>query len=55
MSSDDKAGYPVGNRTERPHHPDGWFPARPADETQGKMPPRGQPPASGEHDRPRKN
>lgn len=54
VSNDDKAGYPAGNRTERPHHPDGWFPDRPADDPNTVMPPRGRPPASGEHDRPTK-
>lgn len=54
-TNNDSAGYPVGNRTERPHHPDGWFPDRPADsENAGDMPRRGQPPASGTHDRPMK-
>lgn len=57
MSKDnnDSAGYPVGSRTDRPHHPDGWFPDREKNGgDSGPMPRRGQPPASGEHDRPTK-
>lgn len=50
----DSAGYPVGNRTEEPHHPDGWFPNTRETERNNDMPKRGQAPASGEHDRPTK-
>lgn len=55
VNTNNGGGYPVGNRTNEPHHPDGWFSERPADsESTGPMPRRGQPPASGEHDRPKK-
>lgn len=51
--TDDAAGYPVGGRTGKPHHPDGWFPARDGNGgDDGPMPERGRPPASGTHDRP---
>lgn len=54
-NTDDSAGYPVGNRTERPHSPSGWFPGRPADdESTGDMPARGTV-GRGTHDRPKKN
>lgn len=51
----DEAGESLGSRTQRPHHPDGWFPDRPAEqESNEKPPPRGTL-RSGVHDRPKKD
>ena len=53
----DEPGYPLGNRTNRPHHPDGWHPTRPAEEepqNQEGAPPRGKA-RFGVHDRPKKS
>lgn len=49
-------GESLGDRTNRPHHPDGWFPSRPAEEEPQNdkgAPPRGKA-RYGEHDRPSK-
>lgn len=46
-------GYSLGNRTERPHHPDGWSIDR-EDTANGDNPPRGTV-GRGEHDRPKRD
>lgn len=48
----EKGGYPLGNRTNKPHHPDGWDAKRESKEE----PEKGDPPKrgtlrSGTHDR----
>ncbi len=48
----DQGGYPLGSRTQKPHHPDGWD-AKREDKSEGsneKPPPRGTL-RSGTHDR----
>lgn len=54
-NTDDDGGYPVGgaNRPSRDRS-DGWWPTRESETSGGTMPPRGQPPASGTHERPSK-
>lgn len=34
--SKEQPGYPLGSRTQRPHHPDGWHPGR-TDAEQSKV------------------
>lgn len=57
--SNDKGGYPLGDRTSKPHHPDGWGAERESKEEskeeRGEANPRGTKPRSGSHDRSEKD
>lgn len=52
LMGNDQGGYPLGSRTQKPHHPEGWD-AKREDKSEGsneKPPPRGTL-RSGTHDR----